>query len=74
MNFKSNSANGRKTPMLDHLNQSDKMILKYEEYLTKGDEPRDLKSSRRNLFHDSNLEDRKYFRATKKFWSKRKLI
>lgn len=39
---------------------------KYVEYLLLGDEPRDSTSNTRNLFHDSNKEDRKWLRLARK--------
>ena len=33
---------------------------KYDKYLLLGDEPRDLTSNARNLFDDTNKEDRKW--------------
>lgn len=59
--------NGRE---IDFLLHADEPRDKYYIYLHSGTEPRDLFSNARNMFDDSNIEDRKWFRIAKKYLSR----
>jgi hypothetical protein len=43
---------------------------KHEVYLHSGDELRDPSNNARNMFDDSNIEDRKWFGSAKKYLSR----
>ena len=48
------------------LSHRDEPLDKYDEYLLLGEEPRDSVSNTRNLFHDTNKEDRKWLGLARK--------
>jgi hypothetical protein len=56
--------------MIEFLSHVDEPIDKYDIYLHSGTKPRDPTSNARNIFDDSNIEDRKWFGAAKKYLSR----
>jgi hypothetical protein len=59
--------NGYVLELLAHVEEPTDM---YDIYLYSGEVPRDALSNARNIFDDSNIEDRKWFGAAKQYLSK----
>jgi hypothetical protein len=54
-------------PVIHFLSHADEPRDRYDVYLHSGEEPRDPSNNARNIFDDSNIEDRKWFTAAKKY-------
>jgi hypothetical protein len=54
-------------PVIDFLSLADEPRDRYDVYLNPGEEPRHRDNNARNIFDDSNIEDRKWFTAAKKY-------